>query len=326
MRAGWRVVASAWPLGALVLGLGIYVYLPISAAQNPPVNWGNASTAGGILWMVTGRAYQDYLFGAPLASTPSQILNLIELVFIQLNPLGIFLGLVGLVPLWTRDRWFIVVSLVAILAMGGYSLSYFTVDSDVNTIPAFMLISIWAGAGFQWVASAIAEGAERLAARRRMTSPKALPALAVILVGVAAIPVAAVLLNYETQKLRDDARATNYAAGVMAVVADHSTVLSTEEGPAFSMWYANYVEAADRDILPVAVPLLQFEWYWDNLRESYPDRVPPEMTTDLAVAVRRFIEHNDGASDVYLTYRDFSLRGDFETTPLGDVYEVRVQR
>ena len=107
VRAGWRVVASPWPLGALVLGLGIYVYLPISAAQNPPVNWGNASTAGGILWMVTGRAYQDYLFGAPLASTPSQILDLIELVFIQLNPLGIFLGLVGLVPLWTRDQWFI---------------------------------------------------------------------------------------------------------------------------------------------------------------------------------------------------------------------------
>ena len=326
VRAGWRTVASPWALGALALGLGIYVYLPISAAQNPPVNWGNANTAGGMLWMVSGRAYQDYLFGAPLGSTPSQILDLIELVFIQLNPLGIFIGLVGLVPLWTRDRWFIVASLVAILAMGGYSLSYFTVDSDVNTIPAFMLISIWAGAGFQWVASAIAEGANTLAAWRRMAWPKAVPALSVILVGVAAIPVAAVLLNYETQNLRDDVRATDYATGVMAVVADGSTVLSAEEGPAFSMWYMRYVGAADRDVLPVAVPLLQFEWYWDSLREGYPDRVPPEVTTDLALAVRRFIEHNDGASAVYLTYRDFSLREGFATTPLGDVYEVRVTR
>ena len=326
VRAGWRTVVSPWPLGALALGLGIYVYLPISAAQNPPVNWGNASTAGGILWMVTGRAYQDYLFGAPLASTPSQILDLIELVFIQLNPLGIFLGLVGLMPLWTRDRWFVLASLLAILAMGGYSLSYFTVDSDVNTIPAFMLISIWAGAGFQWIASAIAEWANSLDFWRRMGWPEAVPALSVILIGVAAIPVAAVLLNYDTQNLRDDVNATDYAASVMAVVADGSTVLSAEEGPAFSMWYMRYVEAADRDVLPVAVPLLQFEWYWDSLRERYPDRVPPETTTDLAAAVRRFIEHNDGASDVYLTYRDFSLREGFATTPLGDVYEVRVRR
>lgn len=325
VRAGWRTVASPWVFGALALGLAIYVYLPISAAQNPPVNWGNADTAGGMVWMVTGRAYQEYLFGAPLASTPSQVLDLIELVFIQLNPLGIFLGLVGLVPLWRRDRWFIGVSIASILAMGGYSLSYFTVDSDVNTIPAFMLVSIWAGAGFQWVAKAIGEGASGVAAWRRVAWLKAVPSVAVILVGVGAIPVAAVILNYDMLNLRDDVRATDYARGVMAVVADGSTVLSAEEGPAFSMLYMGYVEAADRDVLPVAVPLLQFEWYWEGLRDRYPDRVPPNVTTDLAEAVRRLIAHNQGGSPVYLTYRDFSLRDGFTTTPLGDVYEVRVR-
>ena len=154
---GWRNVGSAWSVGALALGLGIYVYLPISAGRNPPVNWGDADTLGGIAWMLTGRAYQDYLFGAPLKSIPGQIVDLIALVFTQLNPLGIFLGLIALAPLWARDRWFLAMSLLSIVALGGYSLSFFTVDSEVITIPAFMLFSLWAGVGFQWVALALSD-------------------------------------------------------------------------------------------------------------------------------------------------------------------------
>ena len=44
---GLRRLASPWMLGAFILGLGIYLYLPIRAAQDPPINWGNADTLGG---------------------------------------------------------------------------------------------------------------------------------------------------------------------------------------------------------------------------------------------------------------------------------------
>ena len=326
VRIGWRNVASAWSVGALALGLGIYLYLPISAARNPPVNWGGADTLGGIAWMLTGRAYQDYLFGAPLRSIPGQILDLIALVFTQLNPLGIFLGLTALAPLWARDRWFLAMSLLSIVALGGYSLSYFTVDSEVITIPAFMLLSMWAGIGFQWVALALSDWVTGSSFGKRGALPRRLPALGLVLIAIAALPAASVALNYGAQDLGDDTRALEYARGVMELVPDGSTVLSSEEGPAFSMWYMRYVEASERDVLPVAVPLLQFEWYWADLREAYPSRVPPEIATDLGVAVRRFIAHNDGTSGVYMTYRDFSLSAEFEVTQLGGVYEIRSRR
>ena len=72
--------------------------------------------------------------------------------------------------------------------------------------------------------------------------------------------------------------------------------------------------------------MCQYECYWANLREAYPSRVPPGVVTDLGIAVRRFIEHNDGTSGVYMTYRDFSLSEEFEVTPLGGVYEIRSRR
>ena len=37
---GWRRLASPYAVGALVLGIAVYLYMPIRAAQNPPINWG----------------------------------------------------------------------------------------------------------------------------------------------------------------------------------------------------------------------------------------------------------------------------------------------
>ena len=247
-------------------------------------------------------------------------------MFTQLNPLGIFFGLTAMAPLWARDRWFLAMSLLSIVALSGYSLSYFTVDSEVITIPAFMLFSLWVGVGFQWVASALSDWVNGSSFRKLGALPAHLPALGLVLIAIAALPAVSVALNYGAQDLGDDTGALEYARGVMELVPNGATVLSSEEGPAFSMWYMSYVEASEKDVLPVAVPLLQFEWYWATLREAYPGRVPPGVATDLGVAVRSFIEHNDGTSGVYMTYRDSSLSEQFEVTPLGGVYEIRSRR
>jgi hypothetical protein len=39
----------------MAVGLLVYLILPLRAASHPPVNWGNPATAGGFLWLVSGR-------------------------------------------------------------------------------------------------------------------------------------------------------------------------------------------------------------------------------------------------------------------------------
>ena len=71
---GLRRMLSIWSVGALALGLSVYIYLPLRAAQTPPVNWGNADSLSGLAWMLTGGPYQEYLLGVPARAIADRFL------------------------------------------------------------------------------------------------------------------------------------------------------------------------------------------------------------------------------------------------------------
>jgi len=54
------LAGAAVGLGAL--GLLTYAYLPVRAADNPPLNWGDPSTVGRFLWSVRGGEFRRFYF------------------------------------------------------------------------------------------------------------------------------------------------------------------------------------------------------------------------------------------------------------------------
>jgi hypothetical protein len=73
----------------------------------------------------------------------------------------------------------------------------------------------------------------------------------------------------------------------------------------------------------IAVPLLQFDWYLDDIRALFPERIPAISATDTSETLRRIVEHNDGRAGVYFTYTSRSLQNDFNLTAVGRLYEAR---
>ena len=329
---GWRRVFNPWAVGALVLGLGIYAYMPIRAGQSPPVNWGDAGTLSGMGWMLSGRIYQDYVFGIPVESVPDRLIFWLKLVFEQFNPLGIFLGLVGAAALFRQARTVLGASLVSILALSAYSISYRTVDWEVLIIPSSLLFSLWIGVGALWVFSDLAATVRELLVDVlnmlmrgvRITTAHSLVLLVVVAFG--ALPVTSLVLNYGAQNLRNDRIAFNHARDIMDSVSDGSLVLSTAEDTVFSLWYMRYVEDRDRDVAPIAVPLLGFDWYWRDIRARYPNRFPVQQAGSINQTLRDIVEHNEGASDVYFTYQNAFLLNSFDLEPLGPVNKARVRQ
>ena len=60
-----RFTLRQW-LGLLALfglGLAAYVRLPLAAAADPPVNWGDPRTPARFWWLVSGRLYRDLVGG-----------------------------------------------------------------------------------------------------------------------------------------------------------------------------------------------------------------------------------------------------------------------
>ena len=326
LTVGWKKLASPWAVGALILGLGIYIYLPIRAASNPPINWGDAGTPGGFAWMITGRAYQDYVFGVGVDSIPDKLLSWVELVFAQLNPLGIFLGLVGGAMIRVEASRFALMSGLSMVALSVYSITYNTVDSQVLTIPAFMVFTVWVGLGFSHIATGISAWAQRGLSGLKSGPARVVasyPLLVLAVVAFGALPLASVILNYDEQNLRGEDQAYRYARVVVDSVPDGSLLLSSEENHAFSLWYMSYVEERERDIVPLAVPLLQFDWYWEDIQDRYPDRIPAEVNTDVNAAIQSVVEHNDGRSRVFFTFWGRSLDGQFDREESGNLFEAK---
>jgi len=125
------------------------------------------------------------------------------------------------------------------------------------------------------------------------------------------MPVTAIILNYGSQDLRTDNRKDSgayvYARHVMDSVPDGSILLSNEENQVFSLWYMGLVEEADRKVAPIAVPLLQFDWYWRTISEHFPGRFQPDGPTDIPQALRSIVERNGDGTKVFFTYWDQSL-------------------
>lgn len=324
---GLRRLASPWAIAGLVVGLGIYIYLPIRAAQEPAVNWGNADTVSGLAWMISGRVYQGLVFGVPVGSLWNHTVDWFELVFEQLNPLGVFLGLVGGAVLRSQHLKLFLTSLATIVALSVYSITYATVDSEVLAIPAFALFAVWVAVGFLWTVSIVSDVAAEAKTRLKTGWPGRIlanPAPVLSIIALGALPATSVILNYSSQDLRNDDTdvrgAYVYARLVIESVPDGSVLLSDEEDTAFSLWYMGFVEETERDIAPVVVPLLQFDWYWRNISKRFPDRFPSDgptyvkeavKTIDVKETVKRIVEHNSGGASVFFTYSDSFVQKEF---------------
>ena len=279
--------------------------------------------------MLSGQAYQDYVFGVPIESLWDKFITWVELVFTQLNPLGLFLALVGMLALWRTERWFLYSTGVSVIGLLGYSLFYNTFDSQVLTIPAFLVMSTYAGVGVYQVFTVVSQWASENALKdfepgwigKLVTGWAPIAALAVI--AFASVPAAAVILNYSAQNLRGDREAFEFAEAVLDTVPRGAIVISDGEDRTFALWYMVFVERPESGVVPIAGRLLQFDWYWRDLNERYPGRLPAEFPGDASQAVRRIVDGSGGDPGVYLTYSHPFLGSDFELIAVGDgIYRV----
>ena len=93
-----RVGVKSWlaMAGFFLLGLSVYVYLPLRATARPPVNWGDPRTWTGFWWVVSAEAYREYVLGLPLQYLPGRLSSWVNMLVQQFTWPGLALGLAGI--------------------------------------------------------------------------------------------------------------------------------------------------------------------------------------------------------------------------------------
>jgi Protein O-mannosyl-transferase TMEM260-like len=235
-----------------------YLYLPLRAAAQPPVNWGDPRTLGGFGWMVSGAPYHAYLFGATLSELSARVALAAQSLFDQFKVWGVALGLWGIAQMaFSQDRKMqrrLLALALGFLFAAIYAVVYVTRNSFVYLLPAFLIFVLW-------IAYGLADLASRMPARWGM----AVAGIALIF-----LPAFNFISNYSAVNVSQDRTAYAYAQNVFAVVPNDAVVLADGDEHLFALWYYRNVVAHSSSVVVVSSELLQYDWYYNEVRAWLP--------------------------------------------------------
>jgi transmembrane protein TMEM260 (protein O-mannosyltransferase) len=269
--------------------LAVYAYLPLAAFRSPVMNWGNPRSLQEIWWHITGRQYRVFFVFSP-AIMGAQFVEFCRMLSREFGfpwlPVTPFLGLVGFVYTYKRDRtgfWFLLLIVIADLA---YSLSYeIAEDKDAYYLPVFISIAIAAGFGIRWLIQLA--GAKRVP----MATPYLVGAIAILLASATALSA-----NWPFNNRKHYFIANDYIENLFSTIAPDGLLLTQDWQVVSPMFYAQEIELRRRDVKVVDINLLRRSWYFDYLKDAHPglmDRSREKI--DPYVAILKQWERDPGA-------------------------------
>ena len=244
----------------LLLGLLVYAVIPLRAATQAPVNWGNATNLSSFLWLVSGQAYWGRLGHFDASYLWAGFGAWSRFLLTQLGVVGLALVFVALAFAFKRSRLLLATSWLA-AAYSVFAILYYSPDSYVYLLPVLISVAIWIGMASQWLV-------ERIPNQYSDWRPAASCLLL-------ATFLARAVLGIPAMDLSKDHAAEDFAARALEAAPQGAILLATGDEATFSLWYRHFAERERPDVAVVSIDLLLQPWYAQVLTRTYPDLVLP---------------------------------------------------
>ena len=256
--------------GLFLLGLTPYLYLPVRAAMDPPMEANNPTTFGRFWYVVSGGNLTGSFFSFGPSELPARMIFYWEHLLDNMPFLVVMVALTGAVIMLLKDR--AVGIFLGFLFCGWlfYAVENDIPDIDLYFIPTYLVLSLWAAAGF---GTLLDEVESLVSGFPRVTKGVILGVLwAMLLV----LPLLGVSETYAKVDMSDAYRGRKEIEAVADNAAPNATILHHRS----SMWYMVLVERRRRDLTIV-------DPFFHNKEVSYADLVWPD-DIDLATTDRRY--------------------------------------
>ena len=287
------IVARNWDFAVAVLvvavvGLSVYLFLPIRAAHFPPINEGEPTNWNALWDVLTRQQYGKPPVWQRQATLSAQIGMWIQYFLWQwghdwstqiragLGVLFAFIGCIGAYRHFKADfrTAIAMTSLVATFTLllifylnfkYGYSwavdnpqLQREVRERDYFFIASFALWGVWVGMGLatlmEWVSEAL-ENREPNAARRWVLATPVLLLALIPLVG-----------NHLTASRKNETLARDFAYDLLQSVEPYGVLVTAGDNDTFPLWYAQEVEHIRQDVTVVNLSLANTDWYLRQLQ------------------------------------------------------------
>lgn len=261
----WRLLwrqKSAFLYAVLffIIGLSIFLYLPIRARANPPINWGNPSTPQTFIAHMTRKQFQRSAIAAqtslevfvPIANFSGEKLfpRFIETakaffiaLYYEFPPYIIIVALLGiftLIKYSNTRKWLLLTAMLFLFSGWGFAfLTNVTVSQSsarhAEYLYAFMIFTVWVGCGFAFLEETI--------------SKKISPKLMYLLVAfVITIPMYELLLHFQSNNWSRNSVAYDHAYNILKTLDPNSILIADKNNWLFPLLYLSKVERMRPDV------------------------------------------------------------------------------
>lgn len=260
--AGRReILARPWilvpALVAVLVGLAVYLYVPLAASQSPPLPYNHPVTLDGVLWLVGGTQFRgqfDFLSPKGPGEFVAALPALWAVLAGRATPILPILGMAGLAVLVRRRPSFGLLC-AAILISGVYVWANYLQLEHYLLVP-WLLLAIGASVALEWIAGAMARWPRRIAT-----------AHGGVLVGAAALTFALALgtINWSASDRSGDRSGQTYLDAVFAALPPDAAILSYWDAST-PLWHGQHVQGSRPDVLIVDDTNIVYE-HWGTREE-----------------------------------------------------------
>lgn len=273
-QQGWN--ARSWRrIGLLVLpfllGISVYLYLPIRGGEDPVMNWGAPTTLERFLWHVSGKQFRVWIFSSTSVAG-KQFTYFLSSLPSEHGYVGLLLAIPGMILLWFRSKLIAVLTALLAIVCVGYSINYDIHDIDSYFLLSYLMVALWAGVTLfsagQWLMG-------------RHASVHGLIIVSIMAIGL--IPLA---VHYPTADESRDFLVEDYTANMFSSLDSGAIALSTQwDFWVSAAYYEQLVRRVRADVTVIDKELLRRSWYLHQLEHRFPqliERSRPEMNAYLA--------------------------------------------
>jgi Protein O-mannosyl-transferase TMEM260-like len=261
------VLGGAW---LLLLGLTPYLYLPIRAAMDPPMEANNPTDFGRFWYVVSGGNLTGSFFSFGPSELPERMIFYWKHLLDNMPFLVVVVALTGAVVVLLKDR--AVGIFLGVLFFGWlfHAVENDIPDIDLYFIPTYLVISLWAAAGLGMLLAEVEALVSGFSSATKMAILGVLSAVLLVL------PLLGVGETSAKNDMSDVYRGRKEIEAVVDNAAPNATILHHRS----SMWYMVLVERRRRDLTIV-------DPFFHNKEVAYADIVWPD-DIDLATTDRRY--------------------------------------
>lgn len=311
----WRDwLRTVGALSPFLLGLAPYLYLPLRATANPPVNFAayyniDLTTPYGVWWMMSGQAW-FFMFGYEEFQMVGEIAKFSGYLWRSFLGIGVIFGVLGVVSLWRRMRNQAIGLLVLFAANVAFYVNYRVVDKDTMFLPAYLIWTLFMAEGMK---AALLWAKQMVGSGQLLSVAK--PSLAALFFSLAPV---ALVFNWQWVDMSSSEGPSLFAEQVLKTAEPDSMIMAQWSSAAVLEYY-QVVEGRRPDLIVYDRSRHGIARWYDMWRSGTPT---DQIFQTIGVEEQQVVDREIRQRTVYVIEYEPPISGGYVYMPEGDYFRL----